>query len=204
MRPRPHADSDVFQRYSQLCAGNATTVFGTILGIDIVGGDHGLHVPICIHLQPLEEAVLKQLTYKWIDLGELNVQIGQITFVAKGNGSRASHKKEVPKVRTSSNVCETSSTCGKRKSHLENDSHRLQMQRPSAMRNVRSCGFTDSTNSDYEGVRQPNPFNSTRRKSSIERNVRPQTVADQYNGSSSLFAHHMGSTSSERDPTDYE
>ncbi|GKD68503.1 hypothetical protein Tco_1322593, partial [Tanacetum coccineum] len=99
----------------------------TILGIDIVGGDHGLHVPICIHLQPLEEAVLKQLTYKWIDLGELNVQIG-----------------------TSSDVCETSSTCGKRKSHPENDSHRLQMQRPSAMRNVRSCGFTDSTNSDYE------------------------------------------------------
>nr|GEZ04755.1 hypothetical protein [Tanacetum cinerariifolium] len=170
--------------------------------MEIVGGDHGLQVPICIHLQPLEEAVLKQVTYKWIDLGELNVQMGQITFVAKGNGSRASHKKEVPKVRTSSDVCETSSTCGKRKSHPENDSHGLQMQRPSAMRNVRSCDFTDSTYSDYKCVRRPNPSSSMRRKSSTERNVRPQSVADQYNGSSSSFAHHMGSTSSEQDPTE--
>ncbi|GKE88020.1 hypothetical protein Tco_1565495, partial [Tanacetum coccineum] len=54
-----------------------------------------------------------------------------------------SAEAEFSTLRTSSDGCETSSICGKRMSQPENDSHGLQMQCPSAVRNVRSCGFTD-------------------------------------------------------------
>ncbi|GJT42421.1 hypothetical protein Tco_0951136 [Tanacetum coccineum] len=148
-------------------------------------------------------ALLKSRPYverqHWLNVDLLQVAEAKILRNARLRSSvHKSPRHTAPLKGTSSDVCETSSTCRKRKSQPENDSHGLQMHCPSAMRNVMLCGFTDFIDSDYEDVRQPNPSSSTMRKSLTKRNVRPQSVADQYNGLSSSFAYHMGSTSNEQ------
>ncbi|GJR79260.1 hypothetical protein Tco_0150045 [Tanacetum coccineum] len=95
------------------------------------------------------------LTTTFVHLG---VKVGGAMFrikswddvVAKVSSRLSKWKLKTLSIGTSSDVYGTSSTYGNRNSQPENNSHGLQMQRPSAARNASPRCFTDSTDSNYK------------------------------------------------------